>query len=137
MVGADLSYLPPELRIRQVMSWCPFCHLGWKDQSGGRCLIGLPTGSVMAHVPAVHFDNQSDAAKLTFMFAPRPWEAARMMRAGVDPRTMRREVPGLKRALEVGREVNKLVRRGHSRSAATTAVRALFAHREQAAAVAS
>jgi hypothetical protein len=128
VVTADLDYLPPELRSRQVMSWCPFCHLGWKrdPQSKLCCSIGLPTGTAVMHVPAITWDRETPAAKIKFMFHPRPWEISALARAGIDPRTARREVPGLRLALEKGAKINALVKRGHSRSAATTAVESQY-----------
>lgn len=124
VVADDLDYLPPELRSRQVMSWCPFCHLGWKRDPQSRlcCSIGLPTGTAVMHVPAITWDRETPGAKIQFMFHPRPWEISALARAGIDPRRARREVPGLRLALEKGAKINALAKRGHSRSAATTAV---------------
>lgn len=107
------EYLPPDIRNYQVMSWCPFCYLGWPRYEGTlfgnspfpSCLINLPTFSAMTHVPAIRFDPEADnpAAQVANMLKPRPWEVKRFMAAGVDPRRMIRPVPGLAEALASGR----------------------------------
>jgi hypothetical protein len=120
----DLSYLPPEIRARQVMSWCPFCHLGWERDPTSRlcCSVAIPTGNVLMHVPAITWDRETIAAKIQFMFLPRSWEIAKLRQAGIDPRTVRREVPGLKLALEKGTKINMMVKAGTNRSVATAMV---------------
>jgi hypothetical protein len=127
-MAADLSYLPPEIRNRQVMSWCPFCHLGWQRDPTSKlcCAVAIPTGNVLMHVPAITWDRETVAARIQFMFRPRPWEIGRMRRAGIDPRTVRRQITGLKLALEKGAKINDLVRRGIDREVAKVMIEAQY-----------
>lgn len=106
---SDRSYLPPDITNVHVMSWCPFCYLGWSREQGQlfgnspfpACLINLPTFTVQAHIPAIRFDQEADTGMtlIANMFKPKPYEIKRFVTAGIDPRTMRKPVPGLAEAL--------------------------------------
>lgn len=119
------SALPPELRSKHVHSWCPFCYLGWRRTSQKCCSQALPTGQVDMHVPAIDFDREDPMRKVLGCLMPRPWEVVRMTAAGVDPRTMRREIPGLAVALERDGRIRKLMKAGSTREAAITTVDAV------------
>jgi hypothetical protein len=98
----DIAGLPPWV-VHHESSWCPFCYLGWpRDQraldAGQCCSVFTMQGTVDLHVPAIDFDRENLLSKLMLVFHPKPWEIRGLAVAGMDPRKVRRIVPGLAEA---------------------------------------
>jgi hypothetical protein len=90
---------------RHDHSWCPFCYLGWPRDpaamaAGSCCAIMTPYGLVDLHVPAIGYDREGMTQKILSVLYPRPWEIKGIALAGLDPRRVRRKVPGLDEAFK-------------------------------------
>lgn len=98
----NIPGLPPWV-VHHESSWCPFCYLGWpRDQraidAGQCCSLFTFQGLVDLHVPAVGFDRENVEAKIMLCLHPAPWEIPGLVKAGIDPRKIRRKIPGLAEA---------------------------------------
>ena len=98
----NIPGLPPWV-VHHESSWCPFCYLGWPRDpravaAGQCCSIFTLQGTTDLHVPAVDFDRENPDAKILLMLYPRPWEIRQLASAGIDPRRVRRKLPGLAEA---------------------------------------
>lgn len=98
----NIPGLPPWVEHHES-SWCPFCYLGWpRDQraldAGQCCSVMAPEGLMDLHVPAIGFDRENLEARIMLCLHPRPWEIRGLALAGLDPRKVRRKIPGLAEA---------------------------------------